>query len=128
MFVIRKEQIQRFIAKDDSELATNIARAIREITSERVSDYDDKKLEQMVKIGIDRARVRDFARGEDIAAFVALMFEIAPNFDEQEEIKTILADTNYAPSERINQLWKRASDEAWEEAEQSYKADVWFSA
>ena len=128
MFVIRKEQIQHFIAKDDSELVELIVQAIREANSERVSDYEDKKLEEMVKIGIDRARSYDLERGEDIAAFVALMFEIAPNFDEQEEIKTILADTNYAPSERINQLWKRASDEAWEEAEQSYKADVWFSA
>ena len=102
--------------------------AIREANPERVLDYDDKKLEEIVKIGIKRARSHDLERSEDVAAFVALMFEIAPNFDEQEEIKTILADTNYTPTERINQLWKRSSDEAWEEAEQSYKADVWFSA
>lgn len=128
MLTIREKQIQHFIAKDDSELVKFIAETIREANPERVADYDDKKLEGMVKIGIDRARSHALERGEDIAAFVALMFEIAPNFDEQEEIKVVLEDTNYTPSERINQLWKRTSDETWIEAEKSYKSEVWFSS
>ena len=64
---------------------------------------------------------------EDIAAFVAVMFEVVPNFNEQEEIKKISANTNYTASENLANLWKRTSDKAWEEAEKSYKADVWFS-
>ena len=128
MLIVRERQIQHFIAKNDSELVKFIGQAIREANPERVSDYDDKKLKRMVKIGVDRARSYDLEGAEDIAAFVALMFEIAPNFDEQEAIKIVLEDTNYTASERINQLWARTSDETWEEAEKSYKADVWFSS
>ncbi len=126
MLVVREKQIQHFIAKDDSEIVKLIVQTIRNVNPERVSIYNDKKLEEMVKIGVERAESHDLELAEDIAAFVILMFEVAPNFDEQEEIKKVLADTNYTASETINQLWKRISDEAWEEAEKSYKADVWF--
>ncbi len=127
MLNVRKEQIQRFIAKDDSEVVKLIVQTIRDANPERVSIYDDKKMEEMVKIGIERAEFHDLEQVEDIAAFVAIMFEVAPNFDEQEEIMNVFADTNYTASENLANLWKRTSDEAWEEAEKSYKANIWFS-
>lgn len=128
MLIIREKQIQHFIAKDDAELIELVGRTIRQANAERVSDYDDEKLREMVKIGVERARSRDFELAEDIAAFVMIMFEVAPNFDEQEEIGAVLADGQFKPSERLAQIWERTSDEAWEKAEQSYKADVWFPA
>ncbi len=82
----------------------------------------------MVKTGVERARSHELNRAEDIAAFVAVMFEVAPNFDEQDEIKNVLAETNFPASARFAQLWERISDETWEKAEKSYKADVWFTA
>lgn len=127
MLIVREEQIQRFIAKDELEIVKLIVQTIRNVNPERVSIYDDKKLEEMVKIGIERAESHDLELAEDIAAFVALMFEVAPNFDEQKEIKKVFADTNYIGSEKLADLWKRTSDEAWKEAEELYRADVWFS-
>lgn len=128
MLTISKEQIQYFIAKTDSDLASLIVQTILDANPERVSIYDDKKLQEMVKIGIKRAESHGLELIEDIAAFVTIMFEVAPNFDEQEDIKNIFADTNFTASENLTNLWERTSDEAWEEAEQSYKADVWFAA
>lgn len=128
MLIIRTEQIQHFIAKNDAELNRLIAQALREANPERIADYDDEKLSAMIQIGIERAKSHDIERAEDIGAFVALMFEIAPNFDEQDEIKIVLADTNFPVSDRLAQLWERTSDEAWEKAEQNYKSDVWFRA
>ena len=80
----------------------------------------------MVKIGIERAKRHELERFEEIAAFVGVMFEIAPNFDEQEEIKMVLADTNFPASARFASLWERVSEEAWNTAEQEYNLNVWF--
>ena len=128
MLIIREEQIQHFIAADEEQLVEVIREAIRPINPERVADYDDEKLGKMIRTGIERAKSHDLTRSEDIAAFVALMFEIAPKFDEQEEIKAILNDTMFPPDERLYQLFERVSDGAWEEAEKLYEDTFWFPA
>lgn len=128
MLIIREEQIQHFIAVDEAQLVQVVCRAIREANPERVADYDDKKLGKMIKIGIGRAKSHELTKGQDIAAFVAVMFEIAPKFDEQEEIKTVLGDTMFPPDERFYQLFERVSDDAWLEAETLYEDTFWFPA
>ena len=128
MLIIREEQIQHFIAADEEQLVEVVSRAIREANPARVADYDDKKLGKMVKIGIERAKSHELTRGQDIAAFVAVMFEIAPKFDEQEEIKTILNETMFPADERFYQLFERVSDDVWEEAEKLYEDTYWFPA
>lgn len=128
MLIVREEQFRHFIAKNDLEAVKLIVQIIRDANPERVSIYDDKKLEEIVKTGIKRAESHGLELIEDMATFVAIMFEVAPNFDEQEDIKYVFADTHFTASENLTNLWERTSDEAWEEAEQSYKADIWFSA
>ncbi|MGI8641726.1 MAG: hypothetical protein ACR2MG_17500 [Pyrinomonadaceae bacterium] len=128
MLIIREEQIQHFIAADEEQLVEVVSRAIREANPARVADYDDKKLGKMVKIGIERAKSHELTRGQDIAAFVAVMFEVAPKFDEQEEIKTILNETMFPADERFYQLFERVSDDVWEEAEKLYEDTYWFPA
>jgi hypothetical protein len=126
MLTIRTEQIQHFIVKDDSELVNLIAEIIRTTNPERVADYADETLHSMVQIGIERARTHDFNRAEDIAAFVGVMFEISPNFDENEEVKTILDNADSPVEERFEQLWEVTSDKTWKELEDKYDAKVWF--
>lgn len=128
MLIIREDQIQHFIAADEEQLVQVIIGAVREANPERVAGYDDKKLEKMVKIGIGRAKSHELKRGQDIAAFVAVMFEVAPKFDEQEEIKTVLNDSLFPPGERFYQIFERVSDEAWLEAEKLYEDTYWFPA
>lgn len=128
MLIIREEQIQHFIAADEEQLIEAISQAIRDFNADRVADYEDEKLGKMVKIGIERAKSHELTRGQDIAAFVAVMFEIAPKFDEQEEIKTLLNETMFPADERFYQLFERVSDEAWLEAETLYEDTLWFPA
>ena len=126
MLIIRTEQIQHFIAETDAELVELIAGIIRRANEARVADYSDETLGRMVKTGIERARTHDFERAEDIAAFVAVMFEAAPNFDEKREIREILEDANFSVEERFKQLWGRTTDEMWTEIENGYDPRVWF--
>jgi len=126
MLTIRAEQIQHFIAKDDSELVKLIVEIIRTANPERVADYADETLRSMIQIGVERARTHDFDRAEDIAAFVGVMFEISPTFDENEEIKTILDNADFPVEERFEQLWEVTPDKTWKELEDKYDAKVWF--
>ena len=128
MLIIREEQIQYFIAADEEQLVEAISQSIRGTNPARVADYDDKKLGKMIRIGIERAKSHELTRGQDIAAFVAVMFEIAPKFDEQKEIKMVLDDTNFTPDARFYQLFERVSDEAWLDAETLYEDTFWFPA
>lgn len=126
MLVIREQQVQHFIAENDQQLVELIAQAIRETNAERTAHLDDAQLAAMVEYGVKRARSHDLRRAENLAAFVGLMFEIAPDFDLQPQIKTVLADANHPADERLFQLWQRTSDTDWREAENLYKAETWF--
>ena len=127
MLVIRDAQIQSFIAANDDELLRVVCDAVIRVNPGRVADVRAPRVESMARLGIARARSSGFNKAEDIAAFVALMFEISPTFDTQPAIAAVLADENYSPGERLTQLPERVSDEAWAEAVGSYDADFWFS-
>jgi len=126
MLVIKKAQIDSFIAEDDTQLVRVLRDIVREAFHEEVEPHSDEALDSMIKIGIERARSRNFERAEDIAAFVALMFEISPVFDENEHIDALLKDASFPPRIRMEQMLGRTTDEVWKEAEGSYDANVWF--
>src|SRR5687767_11873113 len=126
MLVIRKEQIQEFIARDETELVEVICRTVREANGERANGYTDADLAAMVRIGIDRARSHGLTGAEHIAAFVAIMFEVAPRFDEQRDIKQILEDTNFPIETRIDNLFTCLDEVPWIEAQNNYEDSFWF--
>lgn len=126
MLVIRQEQIQHFIAEDEIALVRLIRQIMRECCPGRVENYSDKVLDGMIRLGLDKAKKHNFAKAETIAAYVAVMFEIAPNFDEQPTIKQVLEDNNYIEDDRFFQLWQRVDEKVWQEAENSYDAKMWF--
>ncbi len=127
MFVLKTAQIQHFIAADENELVDVIAKSIRLANGTRVAGYDDKELGAMVKIGIGRARTHGLTRAESIAAFVAVMFEVAPRFDEQAEIAEVLNDERFTPEVRFSQLFERVQDGAWTDAQKKYEDSFWFT-
>jgi hypothetical protein len=127
MLVIKESQIQAFIAATDAELYAVVATAVRTANPTRVDGYSDEKITKMVSNAVARARKHNIEKVQDIAAFVAVMFETSPRFDEQKEIAAVLEDVHYPPEERFYQLFERVSDEAWAEAERSYDVALWFA-
>jgi hypothetical protein len=126
MLVIKKAQIEKFIAEDDTQLVRVLRDIVREAYSEGVAEYSDDTIDGMVKIGIERARSRGFEHTPDIAAFVAIMFEISPDFDQQEHIDAFLKDESMPKEMRMEQMLGRIPDQSWAEAEQLYDPKRWF--
>jgi hypothetical protein len=126
MLVIKKEQIESFIAEDDTQLLRVISEIIRESFFESIENYDDETIRSMVKTGIDRAKSYGFERAEDIASFVAVMFEISPQFDTHEQIKLVLKEDSIPYDQKFEYMFGRIPEEIWAEAEKTYDAKVWF--
>ncbi len=127
MLVIRDAQIQALIAGSDDDLARLIEDAVRKVNPSRVDGLAAERVTSMVRIGIERARKAGFQKAEDLAAFVSLMFEISPQFNEQPAIATVLNDATYSPQDRLELLFERVGDDAWAEAVDLYDENIWFA-
>jgi hypothetical protein len=128
MLVIRREQIQEFIARDETELTDVVREAVRGANGDRIKDYGDDELNSMLRIGIGRAKSHGINMAEDIAPFVAIMFEVAPRFDEQTDIRKVLENADFPPDIRLEQLFTCVDDAAWIEAGRLYEDSFWFPA
>jgi hypothetical protein len=127
MLVIRQKQIDALIKGTDEEFVEFLTGHVREEFPEKTAERDEETLRRMVEGGIRRAESHGFTTAEDITGFISIMFEIAPNFDEQPQIKAVLDDDKFAPEDRIERLWSPlVTDEAWEEAENNYHENAWF--
>jgi hypothetical protein len=124
--IIRREQLEEFIARDDAELTSVVRGAVQAANGSRVTGYKDEELDAMVKIGIERARSRGLTFAEDIAAFVSIMFEVAPRFDEQSDIAAVLSDNALPPNLNLETLFARAAEPAWVAAQLKYEDSFWF--
>lgn len=126
MLVIRQEQINAMIAADEKQLEALVTDAVRSANAERLKDYGPEELNSMIRTAVARAKSHGLSKPEDLAAYAGVMFEIAPNFDEQPDIRLILSDPSFPPAERFYQLFERVSEESWAQAEKRYDELVWF--
>jgi hypothetical protein len=127
MLVIRQEQIDTLIKGTDEEFVEFLVGHVKEEFPEKAAERDDETLREMVKGGIRRAESHGLTSAEDTTSFISIMFEVAPNFDEQPAIKAVLDDEKFPPEARIERLWSPlVTDENWEEAEKNYNEKAWF--
>jgi hypothetical protein len=91
-----------------------------------VCGIDPVSLREMVTNGLTRARSYDLEKPQYLTAFVAIMFDISPNFDEQPNIQQALRDQSTPIEQRFNTMIECVPDKAWEEAEKNQNYDAWF--
>jgi hypothetical protein len=116
------------IMGSDEEFVEFLVAHVKEEHPGIETERDDETLREMVRGGIERAGSHELTTAEDITAFISIMFEIAPNFDEQPQIKAVLDDENTPPEQRLEKLWTPAvPEEAWDEAEKNYDENAWFA-
>ncbi|HEX9962955.1 MAG TPA: hypothetical protein VGB00_18630 [Pyrinomonadaceae bacterium] len=109
----------------EKSFVDELAQTVRENHTEAVEDSSDEELKEYVRIGIARARSHGLIFEDTITVFVRLMFDIAPNFDEQANIARMLNDERLEPDDRIELVLEGASEEDWAEAESLYDENAW---
>lgn len=123
---IRKEQYDEFLQADAARFVSLIVDHLQQESPELVRDLPVPELREMVANGLVRARGHGLRADGDLMAFVSVMFETAPNFDEHPAIRRVLQDPSIPPNERLDAIFTRVPGRAWEEAEQRYDAGAWF--
>lgn len=90
-----------------------------------VSELLDETLLKLVSAGIARARGHLMKNESPIVAFVALMFDVSPNFDKHRLCQVLLADEEHEPDERIGPLIDVLTDENWDSIRKDYDPKAW---
>jgi len=96
-------------------LATRLVPYMREHHSEATRQLDDSLLCQRITTGLRRARKWEFESMFGLSLFVALMFEIAPDFDMDPHIHALLSDRSRPPDARLAQIEGALSEDGWEQ-------------
>lgn len=126
MLTFTKQQMNdAYLGQDDAQLIAQIVSHLRESHACRVDSLTDDVLNDMVEVGIARARGHGFALAENLAQFVVLMFVVAPNFDTQSDIAAVLSDSTRAQESRLDSACDEVSASAWNDAEAFYDERVW---
>ncbi len=79
----------------------------------------------MIRNGISRARRYGISVESSLAAFVDLVFTVAPNFDEQAQIHAVLKDPSVPPDARVELLGEATLPQDWEQADDLYDEAAW---
>lgn len=127
MLVIRQEQMDTLIKGTDEEFVDFLVEHVKEQEPELEEEYDDESLREWVRVGLKRAESHGFQTAADLTAFVSLMFRIAPNFDEQPDIKAVFDDRGIPREQCFERLESPAfPKKAWLEAEENYDENAWI--
>ena len=126
MINIRQEQIEAMLMHNEEKFIDFVVKHVQQECSDDVRDIDPVSLREMVTNGLARARSYDLEKPQNLTAFVAIMFDISPNFDEQADIQRALRDKSVPIEQRFNAMIERVPDKAWEEAEKNKNYDAWF--
>ncbi len=98
-------------------LRNHHAKVIQHLTRE--------ELEARVEVTVARGRRYGFQTISDLAGYSALMFELAPNFDEHPAFKKILNDSSILPELKLRRLSQQISEKDWREALSLYDRLFW---
>lgn len=135
MLKIRRQQLDAFTPIADAAFERRLMSYLRENHPDVVvqlptghvllRQIPEETLSKLVHNGIARARGYGMSWESTLSAFVVLMFVAAPNFDEHLHVQRILRDESIVPNARIEQLWKRTSEEDWNTIAQRYNSATW---
>ena len=116
-----------FVARLEEHLREDYAETVVRYSGgeSAVKSLPDALLSKMVRAGLRRGRAHGLKNESDLAAFVALMFAAAPNFDEHPLLRRILTDDATEPAKRIALLLEQTTEQNWEAVRQNYRPAAW---
>lgn len=125
---IRQEQVDAFKPQAENAFATEMIAYLKEQLPECIEGLSNDVLRQRVRTSIARAQAYGLKLEWTLTAFIATMFSVAPNFDEQENIHRALTDERVAPDDRMDHMLEVTTEQDWDKAEQAYDPKAWESA
>lgn len=124
---LEREQLNQCSKAIEEDLVRVIYWHLRNHHAKVVQHLERSELEERVQVAISRGRGFGFQTIADLAGYSALMFELAPNFDEHPSFRKILADRELLPELKLRRLSQQISETDWREALAKYDKAFWRS-
>lgn len=121
-FTIRPEQMAVFQPEADAACEARLIRHLETHHAAAVEDLPHEALSAMVHNGIARARKYGMTWESNLISYVALIFEIAPNFDQHPRMQQILDSNHIQPDHKLDILLERIPGSVWQEVSRRYDA------
>ena len=93
-----------------------------------IGELEVSVLYELLEAGVGRARRYEISWMSNIAAFVVIMFLVAPNFDEDVRVRDLLLDRVLPPDDRIDVICAQLTESDWNEIRERYDVSAWGSA
>ena len=123
---LRDQQLRLCGEAIDRDLVKVIYWHMRNHHAKSVQFLEREMLEERIFMSIEKARRYHLGTVSDLAGFTALMFELAPNFDEHPSFRQVLEDPAVPPEVKMRRLSQQITDREWKEASRSYDRNYWI--
>ncbi len=97
----------------------------RDEIPEELENFSPNILQRMILAGIHRAKQNGFMTEDTITAWVQIMFQISPNFDEQTSIRKALQQCPKSCEDKLDFVLENTTEQDWDEAEDLYDNNAW---
>ncbi len=122
---LRDSQLRQCGEAIERDLVKVISWHLRNHHSRSVQFLSKETLEERVGYAIAKGRQYSLLTVADLAGFAALMFELAPNFDEHPTFRSVLADPTIPGEIKMRRLSQVIGDREWREAFKMYDRNYW---
>lgn len=133
--LIRADQMDAFNDVAELGFIKRVTKTLQTDHGEAIVRLPDKELpvaimqpegvEELVRHGLARAKQYELEDEASLAAFILLMFETAPNFDEHPLLRRFLEDENVQIDARVDNLMDRATEQNWDVVRKNYNPEAW---
>ncbi len=131
MSVIESVAQENFVRRIAAHLLADYSQCVVTLPDQSktaVGDMPEETLHSLVRTGIARARGRGLSLESSTAAFVAVMFEVSPNFDNHRLCEVLLTDEEVEPDRRLDEVFNVLTEKNWESVRESYDPQAWQAA
>lgn len=125
---LRQSQLNACSEAIDRDLVKVIYWHLRNHHARCVQHIEKPILQKRIQFAIQKARRYSLGTISDLAGFTALMFELAPNFDEHPSFRRVLQDAQLPPEAKMRRLSQVITDREWDEAVRLYDRSFWLTA
>jgi len=94
----------------------------------QVSELLEDTLDRLVRASIGKARAYEMTQESSISVFAALMFDVAPNFDQHRLCNVLLGDDEKPPNARVDDILTVLTEKNFESIRKDYDPQAWTAA
>ena len=117
MLKINPQQFEMFQQQAEHQFTQKLQQALADKYPQMLSRFPEEIQLKIVSNMIDRARRWGIDWKSSLVIFAELMISIAPDFDQQADIKRVLESDPAQANQRIKSLTEYVPDSAWSQAE-----------